>query len=70
MLAREELATIDDFRFTRRMPSRARGVRELLRRGLTADGVEPPKTEKFSGSKEQISSPQKMGWSRRIAPTK
>jgi hypothetical protein len=30
---------LDDWRFTRRMPSRAAAVRELLRRGLAAEGV-------------------------------
>lgn len=38
MLAPEELALVDDFRFKRRMPSRAAAVRELFRRGLTAEG--------------------------------
>lgn len=40
MLDGEELAAIDDFRFSRRMPSRAAAVRELLRRGLAAEGFE------------------------------
>ena len=39
MLTEEELAALDDWRFTRRMPSRAAAVRELLRRGLAAEGV-------------------------------
>ncbi len=39
MLAPEELTVIDDFRFKWRMPSRAATVRELLRRGLAAEGV-------------------------------
>ncbi len=34
MLDDEELAAIDDWRFKRRMPSRAAAIRELLRRGL------------------------------------
>lgn len=38
MLSQEELRAIDDFRFANRMPSRAAGVRELLRRGLEAEG--------------------------------
>jgi hypothetical protein len=38
MLTEEELRLLDDWRFSRRMPSRASAVRELLRRGLTADG--------------------------------
>ena len=38
MLTEDELATIDDWRFSRRMPTRAAAVRELLRRGLAAEG--------------------------------
>lgn len=39
MLTEEELAALDDWRFARRMPSRAAAVRELLRLGLTSEGV-------------------------------
>jgi hypothetical protein len=38
MLTSEELAALDTWRFTRHMPSRAAAVRELLRRGLSAEG--------------------------------
>jgi len=38
MLSPEELVALDDFRFKRRMPSRASAVRELLKRGLAAEG--------------------------------
>jgi hypothetical protein len=38
MLNAEELAVVDDFRFQKRMPSRAAAVRELMRRGLNAAG--------------------------------
>jgi hypothetical protein len=38
MLDPEELAALDDFRFKGRMPSRAAAVRELLKRGLAAEG--------------------------------
>jgi hypothetical protein len=38
MLSPEELTVLDDFRFKKRMPSRASAVRELLRRGLAAEG--------------------------------
>jgi hypothetical protein len=38
MLTDEELVALDDWRFTRRMPSRAAAVRELLKRGLSAEG--------------------------------
>jgi hypothetical protein len=38
MLTGEELEAVDNWRFTRRMPSRAAAVRELLKRGLAAEG--------------------------------
>lgn len=38
MLTEEELAAIDDWRFACRMPTRAAAVRELLKRGLAAEG--------------------------------
>lgn len=38
MLEGSELSAIDDFRFANRLPSRAAAVRELLRRGLLANG--------------------------------
>jgi hypothetical protein len=38
MLHGDELLALDDFRFKKRMPSRASAVRELLRRGLAAEG--------------------------------
>jgi len=38
MLNAEELAAVDDFRFKTRMPSRAAAVRELMKRGLSAEG--------------------------------
>jgi hypothetical protein len=38
MLSPEELNVLDDFRFKVRMPSRAAAVRELLKRGLAAEG--------------------------------
>lgn len=38
MLAGDELKAIDDWRFSRRMPSRASAIRELLKRGLAAEG--------------------------------
>ena len=48
MLTPEELEALDTWRFQRRMPSRAAAVRELLKRGLSAEGVEAP-----SGAKSQ-----------------
>jgi hypothetical protein len=38
MLSPEEMRALEDWRFSRRMPSRASAIRELLKRGLTADG--------------------------------
>jgi metal-responsive CopG/Arc/MetJ family transcriptional regulator len=38
MLTEDELAALDDWRFARRMPSRAAAIREMLRRGLAAEG--------------------------------
>ncbi|NNE21395.1 MAG: hypothetical protein HKN11_02185 [Rhizobiales bacterium] len=38
MLSPVERRAIDDWRFDTRMPSRAAAVRELLRRGLQAEG--------------------------------
>lgn len=40
MLTPQELALLDSWRFARRMPSRAAAVRELLKRGLAADGFD------------------------------
>jgi metal-responsive CopG/Arc/MetJ family transcriptional regulator len=40
MLTQQELDAVDDWRFTRRMPSRAAAVRELLKRGLAAEGID------------------------------
>jgi hypothetical protein len=38
MLTKQELVALDDWRFKARMPSRSAAVRELLRRGLLAEG--------------------------------
>jgi hypothetical protein len=38
MLTKEELDALDNWRFTKRMPSRAAAIRELLKRGLVAEG--------------------------------
>ena len=40
MLSADELTVLDDFRFKLRMPSRASAIRELLKRGLSAEGFE------------------------------
>jgi antitoxin component HigA of HigAB toxin-antitoxin module len=38
MLSVDELRALENWRFDKRMPSRAAAVRELLRRGLDSDG--------------------------------
>jgi hypothetical protein len=50
MLHPEELGAIDDWRFLKRMPSRASAVRELLRRGLAAEGFGLAEVGKHSSS--------------------
>ena len=40
MLSAAEIRALDDWRFARRMPSRAAAIRDLLRRGLGAEGVD------------------------------
>jgi hypothetical protein len=48
MLTDDELAALDDWRFTKRMPSRAAAVRELLKRGLAAEGFAAAKSRSRS----------------------
>jgi hypothetical protein len=50
MLQPEEMQAIEDWRFNKRMPSRAAAVRELLRRGLAAEGFKFAETGKHSSS--------------------
>jgi hypothetical protein len=50
MLQPEEMGAIEDWRFGKRMPSRAAAVRELLRRGLAAEGFKLAETGKHSSS--------------------
>ena len=40
MLTEAELEALDNWRFKRRMPSRAAALRELLMRGLSAEGFD------------------------------
>ena len=49
MLTPEELEALDTWRFAKRMPSRAAAVRELLKRGLAAEGFDIA----LSGSKSE-----------------
>ena len=41
MLTAQEFEALDNWRFERRMPSRAAAVRELLRLGLATDPANP-----------------------------
>ncbi len=50
MLTGEELTLVDDFRFKTRMPSRGAAVRELIKRGLAAEGF---KTAAFGSKSEE-----------------
>jgi len=38
MLTHDELRIVDTWRFVKRMPSRAAAIRELLKRGMAAEG--------------------------------
>ena len=47
MLTSAELRIVDSWRFARRMPSRASAIRELLKRGIAAEGFgEAPDSQK------------------------
>lgn len=48
MLSESELMVLDDWRFERRMPSRAAAVRELLRLGLASEGLDLAETGRRS----------------------
>jgi hypothetical protein len=50
MLSGEELAALDDWRFAKRMPSRAAAIRDLLRLGLAAEGVDLAEKRRPSGN--------------------
>lgn len=70
MLTADELAALDDWRFKKRMPSRASAIRELLQRGLAAEGFVLATAGRQSGSYGVIGeapdkAPPKRGSSRR-----
>ena len=48
MLTGDEIAALDDWRFAKRMPSRAAAIRELLKRGLAAEGFDLAKPSRKS----------------------
>ncbi len=49
MLTDDELSALDDWRFAARMPSRAAAIRELLKRGLAAEGISSQQARARSG---------------------
>ena len=61
MLTGKELDALDNWRFAKRMPSRAAAIRELLKRGLASEGfamVESgSKSEDFGVTGSSSSSP-------------
>ena len=61
MLTKEELEALDNWRFGKRMPSRAAAIRELLKRGLSAEGFNVAdggsKSEDFGVTGKSSSSP-------------
>jgi hypothetical protein len=59
MLTAVELKAIDDWRFTKRMPSRASAIRELLKRGLAAEGFETALAGEQSKQFGVVSSPSR-----------
>jgi hypothetical protein len=50
MLSADEMKVLDDWRFGRRMPSRAAAIRELLKRGLAVEGIDLETAGKQSAS--------------------
>ncbi|MBX3513547.1 MAG: hypothetical protein KF826_04715 [Xanthobacteraceae bacterium] len=58
MLRPEEIRAIDDFRFTKRMPSRAAAIRELLRCGLASENCGEAERETRSSDFGVLRSPQ------------
>ena len=61
MLTGEELEALDSWRFAKRMPSRAAAIRELLKRGLAAEGFDQAqggsKSEDFGVTGRSSASP-------------
>jgi hypothetical protein len=56
MLTLEELSALDNWRFRAHMPSRASAIRELLKRGLAAEGFDVSDGSTKSGDFGVISS--------------
>ena len=49
MLTLDEIQALDNFRYEKRMPSRASAIREILRRGLSGEGF----TQAFDGAQSK-----------------
>jgi len=58
MLDDKELKAIDDWRFDNRIPSRAAAIRELIRRGMVAQELPPPKTDDKTSADFAIVNPE------------
>ena len=65
MLTRKELEALDTWRFAARMPSRASAIRELLKRGMVAEGFAQADGQMKSAD-FGISGPRTIG--RKVAP--
>lgn len=61
MLDDEEMRVIESWRFARRMPSRASAIRELLRRGLAAEGFKLANAGQVSDGYGVVSTPEPDG---------
>ena len=68
MLTEEELRALDDWRFLKRMPSRAASIRELLKRGLAAEGILVPNEKAKSREYGVIDSPRAPKARRVVSP--
>ena len=66
MLDDEEVAAIEDWRFRKRMPSRASAIREIIRRGLIAEGFTLAAAGQKSSDYGVIASPANHERTRKI----
>ncbi len=67
MLSDTELAAVDEWRFSRHMPSRAAAIRELLKRGLAAEGFITADQGSKSKQFGVVAEPAKSAKSRSVA---
>jgi hypothetical protein len=61
MLDEAEESAIEDWRFKKRMPSRAAAVRDLIRRGLAAEGFDLAKSGHKSSDYGVVATPEGGG---------